>query len=44
MLHDILNEGIRQFVGKKKYSIYDENGRDNVGDYKRLQEEQKAIG
>ena len=44
MLHDILNEGIRQFVGKKKYSIYDENGRGNVGEYKRLQEEQKAIG
>ena len=44
MLHDILNKGIRQFVGKKKYTIYDKDGRGNRGEYKRLQEEQKAIG
>ena len=44
VLQNILNKGIRQHVGKKKYSIYDENGRGNVGEYKRLQEEQKAIG
>ena len=31
-------------MGKKQYSIYDENGRGNEGEYKRSQEEQKAIG
>ena len=44
VLHDILNDGVRQHVGKKKYTIYDEHGSGNKGDYKRLQEEQKAIG
>lgn len=31
-------------MGKKKYIPYDENGRGNVGKYKRLQVEKKAIG
>ena len=44
VLRDILNDGIRKHVGKKQYSIYDENGSGNKGEYKRLQEEQKAIG
>ena len=44
VLHNILNKGIRQYVGKKKYPIYDENGRGIGGDYKQLQEEQKVIG
>ena len=28
-------------MGKKKYSVYDENGRGNVEEYKQLQEEKK---
>ena len=31
-------------MGKKQYSIHDENGSGNKSEYKRLQEEQKAIG
>ena len=44
VLHDILNESIGQFVDKTKYSIYNQDGRGNVGEYKQLQEEQKVVG
>ena len=32
VLHDILNDGVRQHVGKKKHTIYDEHGSGNKGD------------